>query len=291
MKNSNYHTPVLLKEAVSALKIKKGEKYIDATLGGGGHSEEILKLGGIVLGIDKDIDAINESKSRLKGGKITLVNKDFRDIDKIAQENDFYNSMGILVDSGTSVHQLKNKARGFSFLGHDLIDMRMDTKQKISAKDIINNYSKNELEEIFMKYGEEGEARHIAEQIVSRRKSKPILYTDELAEIILNAQKNRRKDIHPATKVFQALRIAVNDELSALREVLDKGIKVLDAGGRIAVISFHSLEDRIVKQKFRELENKKLGKLITKKAIVASLEELDANRKARSAKLRVFEKI
>lgn len=291
MKNSNYHTPVLLKEAISALKIKKGEKYIDATLGGGGHSEEILKLGGIVLGIDKDIDAINESKKRLKGAKITLVNKDFRDIDKIAQENDFYNSMGILVDLGTSVHQLKNKARGFSFLGHDLIDMRMDTKQKISAKDIINNYSKNELEEIFMKYGEEGEARNIAEQIVSRRKSKPILYTDELAEIVVNAQRNRRKDVHPATKVFQALRIAVNDELSALREVLDKGIKVLDAGGRIAVISFHSLEDRIVKQKFKELENKKLGKLITKKALVASLEELDANRKARSAKLRVFEKI
>lgn len=290
MKNRNYHTTVLLKQAIEALKIKRGHKYIDATLGGGGHSEEIMLQGGIVLGIDKDTDAIEESENRLRGKKITLVKGDFREIDRIAKDNGYSKCSGILLDLGTSVHQLKEKTRGFSFEGHELIDMRMDSKQKLSGKDVVNSYSKSALEEIFMKYGEEGEAGKIAEEIVKRRKTSPILYTDELSNLIVEVKKNSKGPVHPATKIFQAIRIAVNDELNALKEALEKSIDILDSNGRIAVISFHSLEDRIVKQKFRDFEREKKGTVITKKPFLALIEETNVNRKARSAKLRIFEK-
>ncbi len=288
---SSYHIAVLLQQAIEALNVKKGERYIDGTLGGGGHTEEILKLGGRVLAIDRDEDAIQEAKSKFKrNSNLEIVKGNFKDIALIAQKYAFNKCSGILLDLGTSVHQLKDFSRGFSFLGHDKLDMRMDVKQKLSAYEIVNEWSKNELMEIFKKYGEEGEAREIAEAVIAERKKKKIEYTDELAKLIMTTKKRKELDIHPATKVFQSLRIEVNGELEALREGLENGLKLLDREGRFAVISFHSLEDRIVKQSFIDFEKKNLGRIITKKPITANRDELKLNKKSRSAKLRVFEK-
>ncbi len=289
--NSLYHTPVLLKEAIEALQISKGSRYIDGTLGGGGHTEAILDKGGRVLGIDKDEDAVKEVKERFKDNKnLIIVKGNFKDIEKIARENGFEEVSGILLDLGTSVHQLKDSKRGFSFNEHERLDMRMDKSQNSSAYEIVNAWSKADLIDIFERYGEESEAKKIAEEIIKVRKTKDIAYADELSEIIKKVKKSNEPGINPATKVFQAIRIAVNDELNAIKKTLDDGISVLGGNGRFVIISFHSLEDRIVKQKFIELERKGMGRIITKKAIQASFEEVEENKKSRSAKMRVFEK-
>lgn len=291
MKNNNYHTTVLLKEAVDALRIDTGERYIDATLGGGGHSSEILLRGGIVLAIDKDNDAIDEGKKRFKNElNITLVKGDFKDIKKIAQNNGFNNCAGILFDLGTSVHQFKAGERGFSFSGHNILDMRMDQDAKSSAREIINNWSKTDLIEIIERYGEESEAVEIVNEIIERRKKKEIVFTDELAELISKVKKRNDGGIHAATKTFQAIRIAVNNEIEILSLAVKDSVDLLEPGGRIVVISFHSLEDRVVKKTFLELEKNGKGAIIVKKPIRPKNAELAVNKKARSAKMRVFEK-
>lgn len=289
--NNSYHTPVLLKEAIEALKVSKGSRYIDGTLGGGGHTKAILDKGGRVLGIDQDEDAIKEVRKNLIDNKdLIIVKGNFKDIDRIARENGFEQASGILLDLGTSVHQLKDSKRGFSFNEHERLDMRMDKNQSFSAYEIINTWSKNDLIYIFERYGEESEANKIAEEIILTRKAEDIVYADELSEIINKVKKRSDSGINPATKVFQAIRIAVNDELSAIKEVIKDGINILGSKGRFVIISFHSLEDRIVKQKFIELERKGIGKIITKKAIQSDFKEIEKNKKSRSAKMRVFEK-
>lgn len=292
MKNNNlFHTPVLLQEAVDALQVVNGKKYIDGTLGGGGHSELILERGGVVLGIDRDSESIDEANKRFKSSKsIKIVKGNFENIKQIAIANGYRKCEGIVFDLGVSVHQIKDLSRGFSFNSHYSIDMRMDKDQELTAREIINNWSRDELVYIFEKYGEENEANEIATQIVKERKTKEIIYADALAEIITSAKKRRDVGINPATKVFQAIRIAVNDELRILEVAIAAGIDLLNKKSRIVVISFHSLEDRIVKKTFLEMERAGMGKVITKKPIRASFYEVNINKKSRSAKLRVFEK-
>jgi len=291
LKNNSYHTTVLLKEAIDALQVVRGDKYIDGTLGGGGHTQLILERGGYVLGIDQDSDAIDEVKKRLgQRRELTLVRGNFRDIKGIAASKGFIDCSGIILDLGTSVHQIKASLRGFSFKDHAELDMRMDLSQNLTAKEIVNDWPKGALIDIFERYGEESEAKEIAEEIIKERKNKEIVFADALAEIIAKAKKRREAGINPATKSFQAIRIAVNEELDALREVIESGLEILGSKGRVVIISFHSLEDRIVKQAFLEFERKGRGRIINKKTIQPSFEEKKLNKKARSAKLRVFEK-
>lgn len=288
---SNFsHTPVLLKEIVDSLKIEKGKKYIDATIGGGGHTVEILKHGGKVLGIDVDEDAIEYLKSKFKIEKdLILVKGNFREIDKIARLKGFDKVAGILLDLGVSSYQLENKERGFSFQNEGLLDMRMDKDLNVKALDLVNGLNKRELCELFIKLGEEYNARAIVEVIIKSRTIKPIETTLELSKIIEKTTKGFSK-INPATKVFQALRIAVNDELNNLKEALPKAMDLLEKNGKLCVISFHSLEDRIVKNYFLQFQKSGKGNILTQKPKGACLEEIKINRRSRSAKLRVFEK-
>ena len=296
-KMSDYHTSVLLQETIEDLQIQAGEQYIDGTLGGGGHTFEILKRGGKVLGIDVDEDALEfvkqESKNRnySVGKDLILAQGNFKDIDKIAKENSFTSVSGILLDLGISSHHVDAAERGFSFLKDAPLDMRMDKKLQVTAGDLVNVLTRNELIELLIKLGEEPFAKSIASQIVEARKTKRIETTTELSEIIKRAVPFSKKGINPATRAFQALRIAVNDELNSLLEALPKAISLLEHGGRLAIISFHSLEDRIVKREFLTFEEKGLGTIITKKPIVPKEEEIVANSRSRSSKLRVFEKL
>lgn len=287
---SNYHVSVLLQEALHALQIKPEGKYIDATLGAGGHSKEIAQQGGIVLGIDQDEEARAESAKNVAGLHVTIVEGNFSRIQEIAENNKFTNVDGILFDLGVSSHQLDTNVRGFSFLSEGPLDMRMDAGQTVTAADLVNGLHKGELSDLFTKYGEEVFARRIADAIVVHRAQKPITTTKELADLIAKSVPKIGK-IHPATKVFQALRIAVNDELHVVEDALPQALSLLKSGGRVVVISFHSLEDRIVKKTFEEFAEKGLGKIITKKPIVPTDEEMMRNRRSRSAKMRVFEKI
>ena len=293
-----YHTSVLLEETVDALSVKAGEQYVDATLGGGGHSFEILKRGGIVLGMDADQDSldyvgekIKNQKSKIKKNDLILAKGNFKDIDIIAKEHGFDEVAGVVFDLGVSSHQLDRPERGFSFQSTGPLDMRMDRDLGVKAEGLINILTRRELYELFIKLGEEYNARAISEGIVRARRVKPIQTTSELVEIVRQNVKGYKPGINPATKVFQALRIAVNDELNSLRESLPKALELVGVNGRIAVISFHSLEDRIIKQQFKEWEKDKKGKIVHKKPLIPSDEELTANKRARSAKLRVFEKL
>ena len=284
---NNFHKPVLLKETIEGLRVKKNKKYIDATLGGGGHSGEILRRGGIVLGLDADQEAIEYIKNnfiRRIGGsnfKLTLVRGNFRDIDKIARDTNFDKVAGIIFDLGVSSHQIDNPKRGFSFQNEGPLDMRMDQQLGVRALDLIKILTKGELYEIFTKFGEESRAWAISDAIVRARSIKPIVTTGELAKIVFTRDGQSKK-------VFQALRIVVNDELNSIMQALPYALELLQENGRLCVISFHSLEDRIVKRKFIEFEEKGMGKIITEKPIVPSIEELRVNKRARSAKLRIF---
>ena len=296
---NNFHTPVLLKEVIENLRVEKGKKYIDATIGGGGHAFEILERGGIVLGIDVDREAIEHireevgsQKSEVKNSKrLILVKGNFRDIDKIAHSKGFDKVSGIVFDLGVSSHQLEEGERGFSFLREGPLDMRMDQDLSIPAKDLINVLTKGELYELFSKLGEESNAWRISELIVSARKVKPIETTLDLVEIIKQAKPQRLSKINPATQVFQALRIAINDEINALKDGLPKALGLLENRGRLITISFHSLDDRVVKQSFVRFKNENRGEIITAKPITPNGEEIDRNIRSRSAKLRVLEKI
>lgn len=294
-----YHISVLLQETLEALTIKPERKYIDGTLGGGGHTFEVLKRGGIVLGIDQDQDALDFVEKDLRhkikdlrlGEDITLVKGNFKDIDVLAKEHKFENVAGILLDLGISSHHVDVPERGFSFQKDGPLDMRMDQELQVTAADLINGLTKQELVDLFSRLGEERFSKRIAERIVEKRKSERIVTTTQLADIIRKSVPFSKKEGNPATRVFQALRIATNDELGSLIEALPKAVKLLEPGGRLAIISFHSLEDRIVKRAFLEFAEKGFGKIITKKPIVPSEEEIRRNTRSRSSKLRVFEKI
>lgn len=296
---SKFHSSVLLKEVIEFLKVKKQEKYIDATLGGGGHAKAILELGGIVLGIDVDEEALDYVKKNFKfqisNFKLMLAKGNFRNIDKIARLNNFEKVSGILFDLGISSHQIDTPERGFSFLKEGPLDMRMDKDLGVTAEALVNILTKGELYDLFNKLGQEHRAYAISRNIISARRVKAIKTTTELSDIILEAY-GIRGEATDYTKnlvnkrVFQALRMAVNTELENLEEALPKAIELLKKNGRIAVISFHSLEDGIVKKAFRDFEKKNMGIIITQKPIEASKEELGENSRARSAKIRVFEK-
>ncbi|HXS14999.1 MAG TPA: 16S rRNA (cytosine(1402)-N(4))-methyltransferase RsmH [Candidatus Saccharimonadales bacterium] len=286
---SSYHTSVLLQEAVNALQIQKDEKYIDTTLGAGGHTKEIVHRGGIVLGIDQDEEAREEAKRNLTNLPVTVVYGNFSNLLTIARENGFDTVSGVLFDIGVSSHQFDEGGRGFSFQFDTPLDMRMDKNLGVTAADLINGLTKGELVELFIKYGEEKFAHRIANNIIRIREEHPIVTTGELSDVVVRSYPVKGK-IHPATKVFQALRIAVNDELNALREALPQAVELLKSGGRVAVITFHSLEDRIVKESFLRFGEEGLGTVITRKPIQPTEEEIQKNKRARSAKLRVFEK-
>lgn len=295
----NYHISVLLREVIDLLQIKPGGQYIDATLGGGGHTFAIMQKGGRVLGIDQDIDALNYVKQKLEQSEykdqLVLAKGNFRQLDKIASENGFNKVSGILFDLGVSSHQIDSDDRGFSFLKDGPLDMRMDKESPVTADYLVNLLGKDELADLFFSQGEIN-SRVIAKTILEQRKIKAIKTTKELTEVIAKALgiKGEISDFTKnkiSQKVFQALRIAVNDELVSLEEVLPKAFALLESKGRIAVTSFHSKEDKIVKEFFINLEKNNMGKIINQEIIKASKEESNSNSRARSAILRVIEKI
>ena len=299
-------------ETIDGLDIKPDGIYVDGTLGGGGHSYEILKRlspKGRLIGIDQDGEALKAAGERLKEfeNQITLVRSNYCEIDKVLKELNVEKVDGILLDIGVSSYQLDNLERGFSYKSDAPLDMRMDTRQELPAADVVNTYSENELFKIIKDYGEDKFAKNIAKHIVLARKEKPLETTKELSEVIKRAipMKVQAKGGHPAKKTFQAIRIEVNQELTVLKESIDKMIDLLKPNGRICIITFHSLEDRIVKTKFRENENpctcppnfpvcvcgkKSKGKVITRKPIIPSEDEIEENKRAKSSKLRIFER-
>jgi 16S rRNA (cytosine1402-N4)-methyltransferase len=290
------HIPVLLEETVNLLTSNGGKIYVDATIGLGGHSYEILKRNSNVylIGIDKDPNALEIAEGRLKDfeGRFALYQADYKDIDEVLKAEGIDKVDGILMDLGVSMLQLKTPERGFSFNEDAPLDMRMNPEQKLTAYDVVNKYKEKDLARIIKEYGEERFAYRIAKAIAEYRRKKPIETTKELAEIVERAvPKGFYKKIHPATKTFQAIRIEVNKELEHLKEALIKLPTLLNPGGRIAVISFHSLEDRIVKHTLRYFEKEGTLKVLTKKPITPSEEEIKRNPASRSAKLRVAEKI
>ena len=304
-----YHKPVLFDEVMNNIIANKDAIYVDCTLGGGGHTEGILKNSSEkskVIAVDQDIEAINFAKEKLRKyeNKLQIFQDNFRNIDTDVYLAGFEKVDRILMDIGVSSNQLDNAKRGFSYRFEARLDMRMDKNLKISAYEVVNKFSEKEIADIIYKYGEEPKSRRIAKKIAEYRKNKPIETTTELADIIIKAIGKSMKR-HPAKRTFQAIRIFVNKELEILSETLDKAVNLLNKNGRLLVITFHSLEDRIVKEKFREYENpcicpkdipicvcnkKSLGKIITKKPIIAKEKELENNNRAHSAKLRIFER-
>jgi len=304
------HKSVLLKETIEYLNIKPEGIYVDGTLGGGGHSEEILKrlTTGKLIAIDRDLDAIKASKERLKNYKnVEYINDNFKNIKEILKSLNIDKVDGILLDLGVSSYQLEEVKRGFSYMKDAPMDMRMDKNSPFSAYDVVNKYSQQELERVIREYGEEKWASRIAKFIVKESEKGEIKTTFQLVEIIKNAvpASARREGPHPAKRTFQAIRIEVNEELKGLDKAIEDMVEVLRGKGRIAIITFHSLEDRIVKNTFKKLENpctcppnmpctcgkKPVVKIITKKPVLPSKEEIETNSRSRSAKLRVAEKL
>ncbi len=296
----NFHTSVLLKEAIDGLKVQKGQKYIDATIGGGGHTKAILERGGLVLGIDQDPESIEFVKANLKSQisnlKLILHRGNFRQIEKIAKENGFEKVSGILLDLGVSSYQIEKEDRGFSYQRQGPLDMRMDPDKKIKASDLVNLLERKKLYEIFKNLGEERNAGVISSAIVRSRRVKAIMTTEDLVKVIAQAlgikgELTNKMRTNIAKRVFQALRMEVNAELNSLKEVLDSCPSLLQSSGRLLVISFHSLEDRIVKDSFIDFERKGLGTIITPKPILPSASEVLVNSRSKGAKLRIFKKI
>jgi len=295
-KIGTYHVPALLNETADLLNVRPNKKYLDATVGGGGHSEEIVKRGGILLGIDQDPEAVSYASERLACPGLTppqFAKGNFCNLSKLAKDNGFEKVDGILFDLGVSSHQLESDTRGFSFNQEADLDMRMDPSLTVTAKDLVNGLTEKELEELFIKLGEERFSRRYAKCIVQYRQNKQIEKCSELAQIIINqaSPKERFGQINPATRIFQALRIAVNDELNALKVGLPQAVDLLNQGGRLVVISFHSLEDRIVKRFFLEKQDQDILKIINSKPIIPTDEEIKINPRSRSAKLRGAEKL
>jgi len=307
-----HHVSVLLNECIDGLDIKENGIYVDGTLGGAGHSSEIVKklTTGRLIGIDQDMNAINAATKRLEPYKdrVTLVHDNFSNVKAVFNQLGIEKADGFLLDIGVSSHQLDEAERGFSYMQDAPLDMRMNNENSFSAYNVVNEYSEDELNRVIFEYGEERWARRIAQFIVEERKNKPIETTFELVDVIKKAvPKGARKDgPHPAKRTFQAIRIEVNGELEILEKTIDDMTELLNPGGRLCIITFHSLEDRIVKNAFRKQENpctcppefpvcicgkKKLAKVVTRKPILPSDEELEENHRSRSAKLRILERI
>lgn len=297
------HVPVMMEEVLAYLDPRPNQNFVDCTLGDGGHATAILERiapDGKLLGIDADAEAIEGVRGQVLGvrKRWVLVNDNFRNLGAIVRAQKFGPVQGILLDLGFSSSTLE-RGRGFSFEKDEPLDMRFDATGGIRAAEIINGWNQRQLAELLEEYGEEKLAREIADSIVTERKKKPLVTTRQLADVIVGVYRKKLHStkevpwiggIHPATRTFQALRIEANDELGALQRVLPQAVDILKPGGRLAVMAFHSLEDRIVKQFFKEWPDEKL-KILTKKPVVASEEEIKNNSKARSAKLRVAEKI
>ena len=306
------HKSVLLDECIEGLNIKPNGIYVDGTLGGAGHSSEIIKKlsdQGKLIGIDRDDEALKAAKERLKEySNVTYYHGNHDDIKEILEDLNIEKVDGILLDLGVSSYQLDERNRGFSYLGENVLDMRMDKTQKLDAKIVVNNYKEEELAKIIYDYGEERFSRQIAKNICIERKKQEITTTKQLVDIIEKSipAKFRSKDSHPAKRTFQAIRIEVNDEIKPLYQTVLNSIECLKPGGRLCIITFHSLEDRAVKNAYIDAEGKcicppglpycacgaiKKGKIITKKPILPTKEEMENNSRSKSAKLRIIEKI
>ena len=285
------HTPVLLDEVLRFLAPKPGGCFIDATLGAAGHTRAILERtapDGKVLAIDQDEPALAKARETLAsfGSRVVFSHSNFRELASIAAEYKFHEADGVFADIGISSMMVDDPTRGFSFMREGPLDMRMDQTQELTAADVVNTYGEKEIADILYKYGEERRSRAIARSIMRAR---PLRLTTDLARVVERVMGSPRYgQIHPATRTFQALRIFVNDELQSLESFLDASMTVVRSGGRLVVITFHSLEDRIVKQKFRS--PCVAGRVLTKKVVVAAREEVSRNPRARSAKLRAWEK-
>ena len=305
------HKSVLLDEVIESLNIKADGYYVDGTLGGGGHALEVVKRlkTGKLIGIDQDMDAINAATQRLidYSKSVIIIRDNYVNIENILKKENIEKVDGIYIDLGVSSYQLDNAERGFTYRFDAPLDMRMDDRNELKASDIVNEYSESELFHIIRDYGEDRFAKNIAKHIVEYRNKKKIETTFELVDIIKSAipMKIQVTGGHPAKRTFQAIRIELNKELEVLKDSIDVMIELLKPGGRLSVITFHSLEDRIVKQAFKKAEspcvcpkkfpvcvcgNKSKGRVITRKAVLPSKEELEENSRAKSAKLRVFEK-
>ena len=304
------HKPVMLEECISGLNIKKDGIYVDGTLGGAGHSKEILKRlsnNGLLIGIDRDEEALKAAKDNLKEFKnVIYVHNNHDNIKEILEELKIDNVDGILLDLGVSSYQLDERNRGFSYLGENELDMRMDKSQKLTAKEVVNKYKEEDLANVIYEYGEERFSRQIAKNICRYRKEKEIKTTKELVDIIEKSiPKKFQNDGHPAKRTFQAIRIEVNNEIKPLYSTVLNSIDCLKPGGRLVIITFHSLEDRAVKNAYIEAKGKctcpkdlpycvcgakSLGEIITKKPIIATDKEIEENSRSKSAKLRIFEK-
>ena len=305
------HKPDLLQECIEGLQIKPDGIYIDGTMGGAGHSIEIVKRlssEGKLIGIDRDEEALKASKERLAEYKnVTYIHDNHDNIKEILQKLEINQVDGILLDLGVSSYQLDERNRGFSYLGENELDMRMDKSQELTAKKVVNDYSEKELANIIYEYGEERFSRQIAKNICNYRKEKTIHTTKELVDIIEKSiPKSKQTDGHPAKRTFQAIRIEVNNEIKPLYQTVKDCIDCLKPQGRLCIITFHSLEDRAVKNAYIEAKGKctcpsdlpycvcgakTLGKIITKKPMIATKEEQEENSRSKSAKLRIFEKI
>lgn len=304
------HKPVMLNECIEGLKIKKDGIYVDGTLGGAGHSKEIAKRlsdNGKLIGIDRDEEALKAAKENLKEfNNVLYVHGNHDDIETILQDLEMQEVDGILLDLGVSSYQLDERNRGFSYLGENELDMRMDKSQELDAKYVINNYEEEQLANIIYEYGEEKFSRQIARNICQIRKNTQITTTKQLVEIIEKSiPKSKQNDGHPAKRTFQAIRIEVNDEIKPLYNTVKRCIECLKSKGRLCIITFHSLEDRAVKNAMIDSKGKctcpgdfpycvcgaeTLGEIITKKPIIATKEEQEENSRSKSAKLRIFEK-
>ena len=304
------HKPVLLEETIKGLNIKKDGIYVDGTLGGAGHSKEILKHlseNGQLIGIDRDEEALQAAQKNLEQFKnVQYIHGNHDEIEEILEKLKIDKVDGILLDLGVSSYQLDERQRGFSYLGNNELDMRMDQNQELTAKQVVNTYSEEELANIIYKYGEERFSRQIAKNICKARKEKEITSTEELVNIIEKSIPSyAKKEGHPAKRTFQAIRIEVNDEIKPLYNTVKKCIQLLKPKGRLCIITFHSLEDRVVKEAYTDSIGKctcpkdlpycvcgakSEGKIINKKPIIATKEEQEKNSRSKSAKLRIFEK-
>jgi 16S rRNA (cytosine1402-N4)-methyltransferase len=292
------HIPVMVEEVMDLLRCGPGRTYVDATLGGGGHAEEILKRtgpDGILIGMEWDQEAIDEAGKRLKsyGSRARIFRENFIHLPEILKTMEIEGVDGILLDLGLSSLQLEREERGFSFKGEGPLDMRMDDRRDCTAADLVNGLPLEELEGILFEYGEERWSRRIAKAIVSEREKEPIQTTQALRKIVHRAIPGRFRSyrIDPATRTFQALRIKVNEELENLKEILGSAWKVLKKEGRMCIISFHSLEDRMVKEAFRRGDRESMLRILTKKPLTPSEEEQEQNPRSRSAKLRCAERM
>ena len=304
------HKSVMLKECIDGLNIKQNGIYVDGTMGGAGHSKEIIKRiseKGLLVGIDRDEEAICVAKERLKDfPNIKYIHNNHDNIKEILKNLQIDEVDGILLDLGVSSYQLDERERGFSYIGNGVLDMRMDKSQELTAKDVVNKYSEENLAKIIFEYGEERFSRKIARKIVEYRKEKEVETTEELVKIIEEVIPRRKGEGHPAKRTFQAIRIEVNDEIKPLYDTVINSINALKSKGRLCILTFHSLEDRAVKKAYIDSAGKCIcppglpycvcgaeskGKIITKKPILPSEEEIEENSRSKSAKLRIFEKI